>query len=239
MNAIAPRQAGAIAIRQPSQALARALDDENARSNAEAGWQSERRPLPQHVVDEAQARARAIADLPSITARDMAEWMRPINAAVRNPQGQQDFAARVAAITEFCHGIPACLFTPEARKEVLLSADGFFPSAANVLAAVQPGHNDLKREARHLRNMTAPASQPQRQAQADAAQLAREAEANMAKVAQLRAEADERARASRPAIRASKSRVLTPDELRMAYEPLAAAGNQAAIARLAALEGML
>lgn len=65
----------------------------------------------------------------------VAAWLAPVNAAVRNPQGADDFALRCAGIAELVADLPGAAFTSETRRR--LRAD-FFPSADDVRQAVAP-----------------------------------------------------------------------------------------------------
>jgi hypothetical protein len=65
----------------------------------------------------------------------VAAWLAPVNAAVRNPQGADDFAMRSAGIAELVADLPGAAFTSETRRR--LRAD-FFPSADDVRQAVAP-----------------------------------------------------------------------------------------------------
>lgn len=65
----------------------------------------------------------------------VAAWLAPVNAAVRNPQGAEDFAMRCAGIAELVADLPGAAFTAETRRR--LRAD-FFPSADDVRQAVAP-----------------------------------------------------------------------------------------------------
>ena len=89
------------------------------------------------VEREAAAAGAARYDqlLAPVLPSTVAAWLAPVNAAVRNPQGADDFAVRCAGIAELVADLPGAAFTAETRRR--LRAD-FFPSADDVRQAVAP-----------------------------------------------------------------------------------------------------
>lgn len=183
------------------------------------------------VLTEAQRdEARAAAALyqvtmDPVTAGQVRDWLKPINAGVRNPQGPEDFAVRAAAIAMVCDGMPARLFGVETQR-AMLAASQFFPSAADVAAVMQPRADKMRRELEALQSLArerppAPAPEGYKRVPPTPEQMA----ANRATIAAMQA-AVAPSKAS-----AGVARFLSPAQLLAAHEASAAAGNRASETR--------
>jgi hypothetical protein len=95
------------------------------------------------------------------TAEHIAAWLGPFNAAIRNPQGQADFAIRVKALAMLLDDLPAACFVAETRR--LLRVE-FFPSAEDIRRALEPVAQPWRRRRAALDRLakapTASAPQP-------------------------------------------------------------------------------
>ena len=67
-------------------------------------------------------------------------WLGPVNAAVRNPQSQEDFAARCHGLIALLDDLPSGAFTRDARRAL----PNFFPAAADIREAVEPDARRLR-----------------------------------------------------------------------------------------------
>lgn len=195
------------------------------------------RPLVPSLRAEADAeRARVKAAMQPADPAAIVRWLAPLATLVANAPTGEDLRSKCQAMAIVLSDLPGSLFTPRTQREAAQTFK-FWPSAAEVHDLLAPQAKAMAARIIALDKLLRMPAAPQRQAQVDAAQLAREAEANMAKVEALKAECNERARASRPAIRADMARPLNHDDLRTVYEAMAANGNRAAQIRLDALEG--
>lgn len=161
MNAISQRHSGAVFIPARVEApalppkVATFLQASEAYATARAKWQSlppEAREdvfvgIPPTAVvltdgeasEVARAEAHLAAQLNPILMAQFRLWLAPVNAAVRNPQSEEDFAVRCQGLFGMLDDLPAGAFTAEARKAL----PGFFPSAADIRQAVEPGARRL------------------------------------------------------------------------------------------------
>lgn len=105
-------------------------------------------PAPALSSAELDLVQRAIGDveerLQPISLALLRLWLGPVNAGVRNPQSEADFAVRCHGLIELLDDLPAGAFTQDARRVL----PGFFPSAADIRQAVEP-------DARRLRTLLA------------------------------------------------------------------------------------
>lgn len=158
-------------------------------------------------------------------------WLGPVNSAVRNPQGEQDFAVRCLGLFAMLDDLPAGCFTAEARRTL----PAFFPSAADIRAAVEPGAGHLRR----ARDVLAKALRGDQAEPADDAgqhQPATQAEIAAVK-AKVRAFLAETTAPTAAAVRASgKPAPLSDGALEAHYAALAAQGNAAAAIRVKAYQ---
>ena len=144
--------------------------------------------VPDLGCDDRAAARRALAALDDmargVSLATLAAWLAPVNAAVRNPQNQPDFEARVHGLRELLSDVPAGAFTAESRRRL---APDFFPGPGDIRRALEPDAARITSHAAALRRMV------ERQADADAAPeprippTAEQVAANRAKVAALKA----------------------------------------------------
>lgn len=114
-------------------------------------------PTPALIAEAEAAVPGFFAALKPIDRDALVAWAEPINAAVRNPQGRQDFLIRVSTWAVSLADVPARCFTPEAQREALRTFQ-FWPSAADVYALLAPQSAMLKAAAQAVRDI---ANQPQ------------------------------------------------------------------------------
>jgi hypothetical protein len=196
-------------------------------------------PLPQLPVltdaerDECVEAQHHLDSLMSPLAIEiLANWLVPLNAAVRNPQGQEEFRTRVVALSELLADQPRGAFTAEARRR--LSGD-WFPSAAEIRAAIAPDVAALRARATAIRAALAKAPQPP-PAPERSTRTPSEIEAVHAMVGAYVAEVRGK---DRPEMRNVKAQPLSDGALLAQYEQMAAAGNPAAQTRCEALRRAL
>lgn len=150
-------------------------------------------------------------------------WLGVVNAAVRNPQPQADFGVRCLGLFATLDDLPTGCFTADARRDL----PAFFPSAADIRAAVEPGANTMRRMSATLDAALAPmpASPPQPAAPGPAARTQAEIDAVRAQVsafvATTRHAPEPRATASR-----SKAILLSDGALLAQLEHSANGGNR-------------
>jgi len=184
----------------------------------------------------AEAAARAIhGETSPIDLRAFLAWLEPVNAAVRNPQPREDFAARARGLYQMLDDLPRGAFTADARRAL----PAFFPSAADIRSAVEPGANLMLATLRAIQAATAtraattPNDAPERPAPRTDAERA----AARDKVAMIRTElfaaitSDLTRGEARPVRRSPVDDATLLD----IYERLAAQGNRAAATRAASL----
>jgi hypothetical protein len=250
MNALAPRAAsGAVAIPphlptpplpEPVAAYLRALDAyAETRRKFWAATPDDRQrmhvgdaPRPPALTGSAAAEATRLANgmdgqLAPVTLTAIRAWLAPVNAACRNPQTRDDFEARVHGIHALCEDLPHGAFTGDARRAL----PEFFPSAADVRAAVEPGARKLRATQTALRDAASPRPAPEPEP---------ERERTPEMIAAVRAKAAEaravlRAAEEPAGIEPVKPRYLSPGQLLAVYERLAAEGSAAAATRAAAI----
>lgn len=172
--------------------------------------------------------ARQIAPVPHAVFR---AWLGPVNAAVRNPQGAEDFEVRCAGLHALLDDLPVGCFTADARRAL----PAFFPSAEDIRRAVEPGARQLRGLAAALDAALIP-PQPQPAEDDSRPPSPDEIAAMQAKAKQVAAElrgmAAEREMGDRAPARAVP---LSDGALLERYDALAAQGNGAAKLRAAAL----
>lgn len=165
MNAIAPlsRSAGEVVVPERpaipgiSRALAARLADAMEPAYpAVPGQEAGLLKTPLALTLAMAAEAGSVADtVEAILARGVAPqmvraWLLPINAVVRNPQGEDDFELKAATIAIACDGLPEACFTMETQRAGM-KAWQFFPSAADVLGVLEPVAEGWRRKAAALR----------------------------------------------------------------------------------------
>jgi hypothetical protein len=255
MNALAPRNANAIALHQhlPEPPLPRPVADHLDRLKAHAAERAafaaatERQreemfvaappALPALRPDERAEVVRGVEYLERhtgpVTMPQLAAWLAPINAAVRNPQSREDLQLRVAALHELLADLPAGCFTQQARRDL---KPEWFPSAGEIRAVVEPGARQMRATLDALRRLAAPPKpaepEPDRMPRTPEEIAAVQAKAREA-IAALRAQEVERAKVPAKALPLSDGAMLAH------YRRLAAEGNAAAAFRAAQIEQRL
>ena len=112
------------------------------------------------LIPEAKRLADAMsAELRSITAAELAEWLTPINLGCSNPQPRDDFATRCRAFAELCAELPSIAFTADARRD-LAEKTKHFPAAAEILAALKPEASRIAATLDALYRLAARAPEP-------------------------------------------------------------------------------
>lgn len=173
----------------------------------------------------------------AVAPQTVAAWLKVVNAAVRNPQTKEDFQAKAAAIAMVCDGLPEACFTAESQRQAMAKWQ-FFPSAADVVAAVQPIADEWRRKAAALRRM--PRGRQIQADQDDVVPMPDEVRAAFsARMKALRGEllAQERARYA-PADERPKTAYLTPDQSKAAFAKIAQGGGPFAGAAQTALKNL-
>lgn len=233
MNAITPI-APAPVVAKTSAALAVALENEMLRLAQEPGWRSAPTRQSDAVIEEARALlANAGAITRPASADHIARWIEPLNVACRNPQSADDIDGWAEAVAFACQRIPASAFNPDNLRK-LMAASQFFPSAADVLAIVQPEADRVHRKLAAARSIAQPPPEPApAPAPADPARMLAMAAALKAEAIANDAEARRQGRGSTPAKPVSEGALLAT------YTALAAAGNKAAAHRKAMIEKRL
>lgn len=166
-------------------------------------------------------------------------WLRPINAAVRNPQGEEEFEGRCLAMHALLDDLPSGCFTSDARRYL----PGFFPSAADIRSAVEPDARKLRQAADALAAAMAPPREVAPQAEAPRGpRTIEEITAARAKVqeavAHFRQVAEDRD-AARPKAQPVRAVPLSEGALLAQYDRMAREGNAAAGMRAQALRARL
>lgn len=59
-------------------------------------------------------------------------WLKGIAAAASNPPTENDFNSKFAMVCDVSGNLPACLWTPETRREYIQSSPGWWPSAGEI-----------------------------------------------------------------------------------------------------------
>jgi hypothetical protein len=118
-------------------------------------------PRPPMLAERERAEAKRAADAAAWQLRPVPPalfraWLGPVNAAVRNPQGAEDFEVRCAGLHALLDDLPAGCFTVEARRAL----PAFFPSADDIRRAVEPGARKLRALADALAASLAPVPEP-------------------------------------------------------------------------------
>lgn len=109
-------------------------------------------PLCQAEWEEAQRAAEALDELLSPVSPELVvAWLMPINLASKNVQTPDEFHMRATAIAEMVADLPGAAFTVEARRRI--GGNGFFPSHAEVRAAVEPVASEWRRRRNALRGL--------------------------------------------------------------------------------------
>jgi hypothetical protein len=91
----------------------------------------------------------------------LAAWLAPLNAAIRNPQPPEAFQARIRGLIVMLDDLPACLFNAATRRAI--DADGFFPSHTDIRRVIGPiaeGWATRRDALRRLRRAPDRAQQP-------------------------------------------------------------------------------
>jgi hypothetical protein len=114
-----------------------------------------------------QAEARDAADMleafvANVPPNALMAWARPLGAAVRNPQSDQDFAAWLAAAAVGLSDYAAGAFSIETQRAALRQFK-FWPSVADVAELVGPKSANLRTRHRALRKIADAATEPPRQ----------------------------------------------------------------------------
>jgi hypothetical protein len=190
-------------------------------------------PRPPMLAERERAEAKRAADAIAWQLRPVPPalfraWLGPVNAAVRNPQGAEDFEVRCAGLHALLDDLPAGCFTAEARRAL----PAFFPSAEDIRRAVEPGARRLRALADALTASLAPVPGPTLPGSA-APPSPEERAAMLAQArqvaAELRANADAREAGDRPA---AKAVPLSDGALLALYEAMGDAGkHRAAVLR--------
>lgn len=253
MNALAPRNANSLALPQqlPEPPLPRPAAEHLQRIRAHAAERaafaaaSEREregmfvaappALPALRPDERAEVIRGIEYLERqtgpISLPQLAAWLAPVNAAVRNPQSRDDLQLRVTALHELLADLPAGCFTIQARRD--LKPD-WFPSAGEIRAVVEPGARHLRASLAALRRLAEP---PQAAPSSSTEPVARTPEEIAAVQAKARAlMAEMRARQEQERRAPAKALPLSDGAMLAHYRRLAAEGNAAAAVRVAQIE---
>lgn len=160
-------------------------------------------PTPAMISEARAVVHRFAAALRPPTRDALIAWARPINAAVRNPQGEQDFLIRVSAWAVMLADIPGACLTLESQRDALRLFQ-FWPSAADVFALLNPEAARLRRVVAALGAIAAPASPAPMQAPREPP-TTEELTAVSALVAKLTAETRAHSDAHDEAQRAQKS----------------------------------
>lgn len=167
---------------------------------------------------------------PIATASHWAHFLRPIAASVRNPPGETDFKAKVAAaLTAFPDCPAAILAKPWLQAEAMRKFQ-FWPAIADLAELLAPEITDTRRQSAEAAAL--PYVPPQMRL-APSTEAVQAVQAKVAAyLAETQAEATQRASAGRAA-------PLSDGALLVAYEAAAAQGNQAAATRAASLRRKL
>jgi hypothetical protein len=72
-----------------------------------------------------------------VTRAELASWLKALNAGVRNPQSEDEFAMRLRAFAHACDGLPAGVFTAATLRRAMAEF-AFWPAPADVLRLLDP-----------------------------------------------------------------------------------------------------
>lgn len=179
--------------------------------------------LSERDRSDAEAAAQAIqAQLAPISLAAFRAWLAPVNAAVRNPQEEDEFALRCSGMHMLLDDLPRGAFTAEARRKL----PAFFPSAQDIRDAVEPGGKRLLATQRAIRKaLDAKSETVSRDPMPEERRGARSMDeilAVKAKVAAFKAEVE--ANAPLPPKPKAQPRYLSDGQLLAQYEILAREG---------------
>jgi len=174
-----------------------------------------------------------------VTRAELTFWLGQVNQACRNPQDEGDFRARLGVIAQDCAHLPAACFSAEGRHALYLQTR-FFPSAPDVLAALEPIAKVWREKAAALARIATPVQAVAQEVPRRVPPSLAEVEHVTAAMTAFRQEMAER-RQEAPAgaeARRQNPRHLTPVQLAMALRRQIAAGSPGASAALMRLTGL-
>jgi hypothetical protein len=120
-------------------------------------WSSgyEPAPVPASVQAEAQRKLAALkASMAPATAAQWATFLRPLSAAVRNPQTAEAVAAFASTCATVLHDLPASLLDGDHQREACRRF-AFWPAVADLDEWLRPEAAPLRQELATLRRIAA------------------------------------------------------------------------------------
>lgn len=197
--------------------------------------------LTQQLAQDVAAEARRRLDGIQAAMQQRAEpetirqWVIRVISLIGHPTDADQIAFKVAALTDLLGDVPRRCLTKRSAGEVARRFR-FFPSAADLLATIQPEAEGLERERQRLRAVIARASPPPPRpvlTEAERAAMRQASAAYQRELAAIQAERAAREVAALPADAAARRAATSPDTPDDAVRTLAAsAGPGATLARL-------
>ncbi|HEV7458886.1 MAG TPA: hypothetical protein VGN96_19090 [Roseococcus sp.] len=123
-------------------------------------------PVPASVQAEAQRKLAALqASMAPASAPQWATFLRPLSAAVRNPQTAEAVAAFASTCATVLHDLPATLLTGDHQREACRRF-AFWPAVADLDEWLRPMAAPMRQELATLRRIAAaPVAQPKAEAE--------------------------------------------------------------------------